>query len=90
MNPEVFLILKQFIFNKQVVVTDIASFIDENTTNRFFTIDDYFYYFKALFILQFFYLLFFCIHHAYNFITNCILNQLFQFLKLSSHKNRLK
>lgn len=72
MDPEVYLVFRQFLYNRKTVVTDINSFISENTLTRAFTVDDYYYYFTTLFGFQLAFLVAFVLWHLYRIISHIV------------------
>ena len=72
MDPEIYLTNRQFLYNRKVVVTDILSFIDDNTTTKPFTFDDFFCYLRIIFYLQLAYLSIFCLHYVVLFIVEFV------------------
>ena len=72
MNPEVFLVFRQFIFNRKTVVTDVNEFIEENTLNRAFTLEDYSKYFQTYLCLQLVVLVSFVLWHIYRLVNRLL------------------
>lgn len=72
MNPEVFLVFRQFIFNRKTVVTDVNEFIEENTLNRAFTLEDYSKYFQTYLCLQLVFLVSFVLWHIYRLVNRLL------------------
>lgn len=71
MNPEVYLKFRQYAYNLNVLVTSIDSFVEEHTTTREFTIDDYYHYFTLFCCIYASTFIAFCLHHCYRlFRTN--------------------
>ena len=72
MDPEVYLIFRQFIYNRRNVVTDINTFISENTLNRAFTIDDYYYYLATYLFFQSAFLIAFVLWRFYRVVSQLL------------------
>lgn len=72
MDPEVYLIFRQFIYNRRTVVTDINTFISENTLNRAFTFDDYSYYLATLAFFQCAFLISFAFWQLYRVVCQIV------------------